>query len=104
MKKKKVLGQIAITDEDFEKIPDVVYTPDNITFGETDGKDTPLIKYSKRFDDGTVIYVEEIRTRQKTLTIKSMWKQKNNADNSCTFTDFNPQRPEYISNIIITDI
>ena len=28
-----------------------------------------------------------------------MWKQKNNADNSCTFTDFNPQRPEYISNI-----
>lgn len=32
-----------------------------------------------------------------------MWKQKNNADNSCAFTDFNPQRPEYISNIIITD-
>ena len=102
-KKEDSRGQIAITDEDFEKIPDIVYTPDNISFGETDAKDTPLIKYSKRFDDGTVIYVEEIRTRQKTLTIKSMWKQKNNADNSCTFTDFNPQRPEYISNIIITD-
>ena len=103
-KKENARGQIAITDEDFEKIPDVVYRPDNITFGETDGKNTPLIRYSKRFDDGTVIYVEEIRTRQKTLTIKSMWKQKNNADNSCTFTDFNPQRLEYISNIIITDI
>ena len=103
-KKENARGQIAITDEDFEKIPDVVYRPDNITFGETDGKNTPLIRYSKRFDDGTVIYVEEIRTRQKTLTIKSMWKQKNIADNSCTFTDFNPQRLEYISNIIITDI
>lgn len=103
-KKEDSRGQIAITDEDFEKIPDVVYTPDNISFGETDAKDTPLIKYSKRFDDGTVIYVEEIRTRQKTLTIKSMWKQKNNADNSRSFTDFNPQRKEYISNIIITDI
>lgn len=102
-KKEDSRGQIAITDEDFEKIPDVVYTPDNISFGETDAKDTPLIKYSKKFDDGTVIYVEEIRTRQKTLTIKSMWKQKNIADNSCTFTDFNPQRPEYISTIIITD-
>lgn len=103
-KKEDSRGQIAITDEDFEKIPDVVYTPDNISFGETDAKDTPLIKYSKKFDDGTVIYVEEIRTRQKTLTIKSMWKQKNIADNSRSFTDLNPQRKEYISNIIITDI
>ena len=103
-KKEDSRGQIAITDEDFEKIPDIVYTPDNISFGETDAKDTPLIKYSKKFDDGTVIYVEEIRTRQKTLTIKSMWKQKNNADNSRSFTDLNPQRKEYISNIIITDI
>ena len=102
-KKEESRGQIAITDEDFEKIPDVIYSYDNVSFGETDAKDTPLIKYSKRFDDGTVIYVEEIRTRQKTLTIKSMWKQKNNADNSCIFTDFNPQRLEYISNIIITD-
>ena len=102
-KKEELRGQIAITDEDFEKIPDVIYSYDNVSFGETDAKDTPLIKYSKRFDDGTVIYVEEIRTRQKTLTIKSMWKQKNNADNSCIFTDFNPQRLEYISNIIITD-
>ena len=103
-KKEESRGQIAITDEDFEKIPDVIYSYDNVSFGETDAKDTPLIKYSKRFDDGTVIYVEEIRTRQKTLTIKSMWKQKNNADNSCIFTDFNPQRLEYISNIIIPEI
>lgn len=102
-KKESSRGQIAITDEDFIKIPDVVYHPDNISFGEYDVKDTPLIKYSKKFEDGTVIYVEEIRTRQKTLTIKSMWKQKNNADNSCTFTDLNPQRPEYISSIIITN-
>lgn len=96
-------GQIAITDDDFKKIPDVIYSYDDVSFGETDTKNTPLIKYSKKFDDGPIIYVEEIRTRQKTLTIKSMWKHKNNADNSCTFTDFNLQRPEYISNIIITN-
>ncbi len=30
-------------------------------------------------------------------------RKNKNADNSCTFTDFNPQRPEYISTIIITD-
>ncbi len=98
-------GQVPITDEDFEKIPDIVYHYDNVIFGETDNKNTPLIKYVKSFDDGTILYVEEARTRQRTLTIKSMWKhhKKNSADNSCTFTELIPQRPEYISNIIITD-
>ena len=94
-------GQIAITDDDFEKIPDVVYKYDNVSFGETDAKNTPLITYSKKFDDGTIIYIEEIRTRQKTLTIKSMRKQKLKADNSGIFTDFNPQRIESISSIYI---
>lgn len=104
-KKENLRGQIAITDEDFERIPEIIYGYDDVHFGESDEKGTPLIKYHKKFDDGTSIYAEEIRTRQKTLTIKSLYKRKNkNADNSCTFTDFNPQRPEYISTIIITDI
>lgn len=104
-KKETLRGQIAITDEDFERIPEIIYGYDDVHFGEFDEKGTALIKYHKQFDDGTSIYAEEIRTRQKTLTLKSLYKRKNKiADNSCTFTDFNPQRPEYISNIIITDI
>lgn len=95
-------GQIAITDEDFERIPDVIYNYDNVSFGEEDSKGTPLVKYEKTFQDGTTIYVEEIRSRQKTLTIKTMYKIKK-ASNSRTFTDFNPQRQEYTSTIIITD-
>lgn len=103
-KKEELRGQIAITDGDFERIPEIVYAYDDVQFGEVDEKGTPLIKYHKHFDDGTSIYAEEVRTRQKTLTIKSLYKRKNkNADNSRTFTDFNPQRPEYISTIIITD-
>lgn len=102
--KEKLRGQIKIDDNDFKKIPEIIYSPNEIIFGEKDNKNTPLIKYVKKFDDGTIYYIEEIRTRQKTLTIKTMWKQKNNADNSCFFTDFNPQRIEYISNIIINDI
>lgn len=94
-------GQIAVTDEDFEKIPSVIYGYDNVSFGEFDKKGTPLIQYSKKFEDGTIIYVEEIRTRQKTLTIKSMWKTKLKADNSGIFTDFNPQRMESTSSIYI---
>lgn len=93
-------GQIAITDEDFERIPDIIYDYDDVSFGEKDNKGTPLVKYEKTFADGTTIYVEEIRTRQNTLTIKTMYKTKK-ASNSRTFTDFNPQRKEYTSTIII---
>lgn len=93
-------GQIALTDKDFEHIPDIIYNFDDVTFGEEDSKGTPLVKYQKTFQDGTTIYIEEIRSRQKTLTIKTMYKTKK-ASNSRTFTDFNSQRQEYTSNIII---
>lgn len=93
-------GQIGLTDKDFEQIPDIIYNFDNVTFGEEDSKGTPLVKYQKTFQDGTTIYIEEIRSRQKTLTIKTMYKTKK-ASNSRTFTDLNPQRQEYTSNIII---
>jgi len=94
-------GQIAISDEDFENIPNIVNDYDSVEFGEADKKGTPLIKYRKNFNDGTTYYVEEIRTKHNKLTIKTMYKTKK-ASNSGIFTDFNPQRSVYTSNIIIT--
>ena len=88
-------------NDDFKKIPEIIYGYDEVSFTGKNkiGKET--ITYKKSFDDGTIFYVEEIRTRKKTLTIKSMWKQKVKADNSCFFTDFNPQRIKLISSIYI---
>lgn len=100
-KKEESRGQIPITDADFEQIPDIIYNYDNVEFGEEDSKGTPLIKYHKKFTDGTSIYVEEIRTKHKNLTIKTMYKTKK-ASNSGIFVE-NPQRSEYTSTIIITD-
>ena len=68
-------GQIAITDKDFEKIPQVVNEPDRVVFGtKTKSKGLDAIAYVKRLDDGTIAHVEEVRTGRKRLAATSMWK------------------------------
>ena len=69
-------GQIAVTDNDIKKIPDIIKSYDSVKFGEKDRSGMDLIVYSKKMTDGTTIYVEEIRTGKKTLTTKSMRKKK----------------------------
>ena len=75
-------------NDDFKRIPDVIYSYDNVLFGKTDAKDTPLIKYSKKFDDGTIMYIEEIRNKRNTLTINTLYKYKRTG-NPRTFVDNN---------------
>ena len=60
-------GQIAVTRKDIARIPEIVETADEITYeGETDlGRDGML--YKKRID-GTVYYLEEVRTKKGTVS------------------------------------
>ena len=81
-------GQIAITDEDFEKIPDVIYGYDEVAFTGKNKIGRETITYKKAFDDGTILYVEEIRDKRKTLTINTLYKQKNTG-NPRTFVENN---------------
>ena len=81
-------GQIAITDDDFEKIPETIYSYDDIAFTGKNKIGRETITYKKSFDDGTILYVEEIRDKQKTLTINTMYKYKK-ADNPRTFVGNN---------------
>lgn len=81
-------GQIAITDEDFEKIPDVIYGYDEVSFTGKNKIGRETITYKKAFDDGTILYVEEIRDKRKTLTINTLYKQKNTG-NPRTFVENN---------------
>ena len=75
-KKEEKRGQIAITDDDIKKIPQIVKEYDTVDFGGTNSIGRDIIKYSKKFDDGTTFYVEEIRTGRKRLTIQTMYKNK----------------------------
>ena len=74
-------GQEPITQRDIERIPEVVRSYDNVervTRLDDSGKATEpeRIRYSKGYDDGSVLYVEEVSTKRKTLTTKSMYKHK----------------------------
>lgn len=95
-------GQIAITDEDFEKIPEVIYGYDDVSFTGKNKIGRETITYKKTFDDGTIMYVEEIRDKRKTLTINTMYKYKNTG-NPRTFVDNNNPLSN-ASIYIITDI
>ncbi len=70
-------GQVAITKDDFELIPEIIYSPDEVVAGGK-AKQTNLdtIKYKKTFDDGTTYVVEEVRKRRNKLAFKTMYKVK----------------------------
>ena len=70
------LGQLAVTDDDFKNIPQIIYNPDFVAFGAKNKKGLDLIIYGKNMPDGSSIYVEEIRTGKKTLTTNSLRKYK----------------------------
>ncbi len=95
-------GQIAITEGDFEKIPEVIYGYDDVSFTGKNKIGRETITYKKSFDDGTIMYVEEIRDKRKTLTINTMYKYKNTG-NPRTFVDNNNPLSN-ASIYIITDI
>ena len=95
-------GQIAITDEDFEKIPDVIYGYDEVSFTGKNKIGRETITYKKAFDDGTILYVEEIRDKRKTLTINTLYKQKNTGNPRTFVENNNPLSNASIH--IITDV
>ena len=67
-------GQIAITENDFTKIPSIVKT-DNIIYSGKDRLGNDIILYEKKI--GVVYYyIEEIRVGRKVLALKSMYKRK----------------------------
>jgi hypothetical protein len=70
-------GQLPLTAADFDRVPDVLADPDAILPSEgRTRRGLPVVVYRKAFDDGTVIYIEEVRTRRRELAAKSMWKEK----------------------------
>lgn len=76
VEKEALRGQIAITDDDIRMIPDIVSNPDMVVWGNKNRQNKDTIVYAKRMDDGSVIFVEEIRTKRKTLSADTMWKKK----------------------------
>lgn len=73
-KKESKKNQIAITENDISKIPEIINFYDNIENGN-DNKSEKTIRYIKNYDDGITYLVEVIPEKSKTLKIKTMWKK-----------------------------
>ena len=86
-------GQIPITDADFGRIPDVVENYDEITVVDGKRGDVNII-YSRTYEDGTTVFVEEKREKRKELAAVTMWKKQ-----SPTLTDANRENTTPISDL-----
>lgn len=73
-KQEAARGQIAITDEDLRSAPQVIFAPDRYVLGAKDRQGNDLVGYVKQMPNGTVLYLEEVRTGRKTLAFKSIRK------------------------------
>lgn len=69
-------GQIAVTNEDFEKIPEIITNPDFVEYAGKDGKGKDVIKFTKT-DNGVIYVFEEIRTGRKELAFATMYIKRN---------------------------
>ena len=80
-------GQIAITTEDYSRIPDILDSYDRVSKSpnKTKGTENDVIIYEKVFDDGYVYYLEEKRDNRKSLAFHTMYKKKKGIDSSDGF-------------------
>ena len=69
-KSERARGQIAVTQADIAKIPDIVKNPDYAVIGIR-RCDEIIIAYAKRHEDGTTIYYEEILIGRKNRALRS---------------------------------
>lgn len=75
--KEELRGQVPLTEEDFARVPEVLAAYDRVDFrGRADRPKNIVIGYAKEYPDGSILYVEEVRSRRKHLAFKSMWKER----------------------------
>lgn len=74
-------GQIAITENDIKKIPEILENPTDIEKG-TDHKLGQTIRYIKKDNSNTTYVVEVVPDDSNSLIIKTMWKKPSTLDNS----------------------
>lgn len=73
-------GQIPVTAEDMSRIPEIVSDPDAMRTDLEGDHGTKRIAYTKKFDDGIVLYVEQASKKKRDLHGVTMWKYPSTND------------------------
>lgn len=71
----KVEGQVGIPPKDIPNAVSVILAPDSIKKGTPSRNGAPSIRYLKNNGNGQYTVVEAIRTSNKKLALKTMWKE-----------------------------
>ena len=74
-------GNIAITEDDIRRIPDILSAPDFIVYGSTARTGNKAITFIKA-EAGSTVFVEEIRTGRKKLAGQTIYKTAGTTDAS----------------------
>ncbi|MGV3680224.1 MAG: JAB domain-containing protein [Acidovorax sp.] len=70
----KSRGQIALSDADILAAPQVINDPDLVVLGTKTQGHKDQIVYLKRLEDGSILYLEEVRTGRREMAAMSMRK------------------------------
>lgn len=74
---------VALTESDYELIPDILNDYDSIDVSSNKNKvGNTVIEYEKELPDGTIMYLEEVRTGRKSLALQTIYKIKKGTDSS----------------------
>lgn len=74
------LGQLPLGDADISAIPEIIESPDAWLLGAKTPRGQDIVGSLKRLPDGTVLYLEEVRSGRKTLAMTSMRKYPGTTD------------------------
>lgn len=66
-------GQRPVTAVDFGRIGAVLNHPDSVTPGEIVPGRGPMVRYEKRFGDGKIVAIFEVRPGRRRLALATMW-------------------------------
>lgn len=73
-------GQLPLGDADVAAIPQVIASADALLLGAKTPRGQDIVGSLKRLPDGTVLYLEEVRSGRKTLAMTSMRKYPGTTD------------------------
>jgi hypothetical protein len=104
-KKEAARGNLSIQGDDFDRIPSIIKKPDYAIFGAKRNKESRII-YAKSFEEGTMLYFEEILTGKgnKSLRGRTMYKTKKILDRDGVLANIQINRKTDLSEIKIASM
>lgn len=69
-------GQIGVVNDDYRRAIDILRNYDSVKLSEKlDAQGLPIIIYKKRYSDGIIFYLEEVRSGRKSLAFHNLYKR-----------------------------